>query len=92
VSPDGQCAYVTNYLDDNVSQYDVGAGGEFSPKSPATVAAVRPSRIALSPPASVPTTKDQCKQGGWKQFGFKNRGDAFASSNTVRGSRPAGCG
>jgi DNA-binding beta-propeller fold protein YncE len=39
VSPDGQSVYVANQAGDNVSQYDVGAGGGLSPKSPATVTA-----------------------------------------------------
>jgi len=29
----------------------------------------------------VPTTKDQCKGGGWKQFGFKNEGLCIAFVN-----------
>ncbi len=28
-----------------------------------------------------PTTKDQCKGGGWKQFGFKNQGQCIAFVN-----------
>ena len=39
VSPDGESVYVANVSSDNVSQYDVGAGGALSPKNPATVAA-----------------------------------------------------
>jgi hypothetical protein len=31
--------------------------------------------------AQVPTTKDQCKGGGWKQFGFKNQGQCIAFVN-----------
>ena len=38
MSPDGGSVYVTNFAG-GVSQYDVGAGGALSPKSPATVAA-----------------------------------------------------
>ena len=38
VSPDGGSVYVANDSRDSVSQYDVGAGGALSPKSPATVA------------------------------------------------------
>jgi hypothetical protein len=29
----------------------------------------------LPPPA--PTTKNQCKKGGWRQFGFKNQGQCI---------------
>ena len=50
MSPDGQSVYVTNILNGSVSQYDVGAGGQLSPKSPATVAAgVIPRVVAVSP-------------------------------------------
>ena len=31
--------------------------------------------------AQVPTTKDQCKGDGWKQFGFKNQGQCIAFVN-----------
>jgi DNA-binding beta-propeller fold protein YncE len=57
VSPDGQSVYVANNWSDNsqppsstVSQYDVGPGGELSPKSPATVpAGAWPYDVAVSP-------------------------------------------
>ena len=39
MSPDGTSVYVANINSDNVSQYDVGAGGALTPKSTATVAA-----------------------------------------------------
>jgi hypothetical protein len=33
---------------------------------------------SVSPPQPVlPTTKDQCKHGGWRQFGFKNQGQCI---------------
>ena len=35
--------------------------------------------------AQVPTTKDQCKGGGWKQFGFKNQGQCIAFVNHPHG-------
>ena len=31
--------------------------------------------------AQAPTTKDQCKGGGWQQFGFKNQGQCVAFVN-----------
>jgi DNA-binding beta-propeller fold protein YncE len=78
VSPDGESLYVTNQNSNNVSQYDVSAGGNLSPKNPATVAAGRgPTAVAVSPLARVPTTKEQCKHGGWRQFGFKNQGQCI---------------
>jgi len=80
VTPDGGSVYVANTGDffdpanDNVSQYDVGAGGALSPKSPPTVATGdRPFGVAVSP-LPRPTTKNQCMHGGWRQFGFKSQG------------------
>ncbi|MEK6327426.1 MAG: YncE family protein [Actinomycetota bacterium] len=88
VSPDGESVYVANRGNDseaclgnpgacgNVSQYDVGPGGKLSPKSPAKVATGTGGGavgVAVSP-GRVPTTKKQCKRGGWKQWGFKKRG------------------
>ena len=59
----------------------------------------------LDEPPGMPTTKDQCKKGGWKDFGvFKNQGDCVSSScrrgeptgrrlrhaNRVQGEPPSG--
>jgi uncharacterized repeat protein (TIGR01451 family) len=50
VSPDAQSVYVTNELDNTVSQYSVGSGGTLSPKTPATVATGSfPGEVAVSP-------------------------------------------
>jgi hypothetical protein len=35
--------------------------------------------VAVSPVAGVPTSKQQCKHGGWRQFGFKNQGQCIRS-------------
>ena len=82
VSPDGGSLYVTNTGDffdpanDSVSQYDIGAGGA-PPKNPPTVATGdRPFGVAVSP-LSQPTSKEQCKCGGWRQFDFKNQGQCM---------------
>jgi DNA-binding beta-propeller fold protein YncE len=49
VSPDGKSVYVTNFVDNTVSQYDVGAGGALTPKTPATVATgMGPLGVAVS--------------------------------------------
>src|SRR5438067_3892421 len=46
----GPFTYVTNQGGNNVSQYDVGAGGALTPKSPATVAAgTNPQGVVVSP-------------------------------------------
>ena len=59
VSPDGGSVYVTNVESDNVSQYDVGAGGALTPKSPATVAAGDArSRRRSARPASFDVTAE----------------------------------
>ena len=50
MSPDGRASTSPTSPDDSVSQYDVGAGGALSPKSPATVAAGGlPYGVAVSP-------------------------------------------
>ena len=83
VSPDGESVFVANFNSDNVSQYDVGAGGTLTPKSPATVAAgFRPTALAVTPAPRVPTSKEQCKNGGWRNFPqFKNQGQCIAFVN-----------
>jgi len=67
LSPDGNNAYVTNSANGlekgSVSQYDVGADGALTPKSPATVAAGdSPTAVAVRPtlgaPAPAPTIGD----------------------------------
>jgi DNA-binding beta-propeller fold protein YncE len=93
VSPDGRSVYIANSGNDPsdyphaVSQYDVGPGGELQPKSPPTVATgFNPRGVAVSPATTrVPSTKRQCKHGGWKQFGFKNQGRCIRF--VKRGSR-----
>jgi DNA-binding beta-propeller fold protein YncE len=55
VSPDGKSVYATNFprgsgSPTTVSQFNVGAGGTLSPKSPATVGAgIGPEGVAVSP-------------------------------------------
>jgi YVTN family beta-propeller protein len=79
VSPDGRSVYVGNTGSNSISQYDVGAGGALTPKSPATVAAgTNPFGVAVSPEVRVPTSKDQCKNGGYAQFGFASQGQCLA--------------
>jgi hypothetical protein len=84
VSADGKSVYVASGTVTNnfsVSQYDVGVGGTLSPKSPATVAAGRGPAfgIAVTPLPRLPTSKDQCKHGGWRTFPqFKNQGQCVA--------------
>jgi DNA-binding beta-propeller fold protein YncE len=83
VTPDGESAYVTNFQVNSVSQYDVDpASGALTPKSPATIASgTQPVQIAVTTPPRVPTSKAQCKHGGWRRFGFKNQGQCIAFVN-----------
>jgi DNA-binding beta-propeller fold protein YncE len=92
VSPDGGSVYVTNQTSDNVSQYGVGPGGVLLPKSPATVpAGDYPRALAVSPLPRVPTSKNQCTNGGWRNFpGFKNQGDCVSYVATKGKNPPAG--
>jgi hypothetical protein len=78
VSPDGRDVYVANRDGDSVSQYDVRAGGALMPMSPATVAAGDlPTGVAVTPLPRVPTSADQCRHGGWRDFGFESRLHCF---------------
>jgi DNA-binding beta-propeller fold protein YncE len=81
VTADGTSTYVTT--GSTVSQYTIDpVSGTLSPKSPAAVAAGAgfTTAIAVTPKPRVPTTKGQCKNGGWRQFGirFKNQGQCVA--------------
>jgi PKD repeat protein len=49
-SPDGGSAYVANSISNTVSQYDVGAGGQLTAKTPPTVqAGTGPDGVVVSP-------------------------------------------
>lgn len=80
ISGDGKSIYAANVGDNTVSQYSVDAEGALRPRSPPTLAAgINPIEIAVSPVARLPTTKGQCKHGGWRNFQqFKNQGDCVA--------------
>lgn len=92
VTPDGKSAYVTNtnffgtFAPGTVSQYDINpVTGALSPKTPDTVAAgFLPLGIAVTP-LPRPTSKAQCKNGGWRNFPqFKNQGDCVSFVNNGR--------
>ncbi len=86
VSPDGKSVYVANQGEvpnapGSVSQYDVNPlTGALSPSTPATVPAGNdPVAIAITPLPRVPTSKEQCKNGGWRNYPqFKNQGDCVS--------------
>jgi hypothetical protein len=76
--------YAANSFGDTVSQYSVDQPtGALSPKDPATVpAGDGPDGIAVTPAPRVPTSKEQCKDGGWRNFPqFKNQGQCIAFVN-----------
>jgi 6-phosphogluconolactonase len=83
VTPDGKSAYVTSeesFLG-TLSQYNIDPiTGGLTPKSPATVATGgRPEGVAVTPLPRVPTSKEQCKHGGWRNYPqFKNQGQCVA--------------
>jgi DNA-binding beta-propeller fold protein YncE len=84
VSPDGQSAYVTDQFFDEVVQFDIGAGGALSRKTPFTVpTGYDPLGIVATPPPRVPTRKDQCQNGRWHNFRqFRNQGDCVSFVQT----------
>jgi virginiamycin B lyase len=44
--------------------------------------------VDVQPPARTPTSKEQCKDGGWRAFGFRNQGQCIAF--VARGPKPPG--
>ena len=91
VSADGRSVYVTNSFSGTISQFDVSADGALAPKSPATVPAGNsPFMVAVSPLPRVPTSKNQCTNGGWRNFPrFKNQGDCVSYVATKGKNPPA---
>jgi hypothetical protein len=50
---------------------------------------ILPALVGGPPPVpEVPTAKEQCKKGGYEEFGFKNQGQCVAS--VQRGSKNLG--
>jgi YVTN family beta-propeller protein len=79
ITPDGARAYVTNESADNVSVIDT-ATNTVNTTIPVSF---EPFGIAITPAPKVPTSKEQCKHGGWKNFGppagpFKNQGQCVS--------------
>jgi DNA-binding beta-propeller fold protein YncE len=90
VSPDGRSVYVTNHQDESISQYDVGAGGRLSPKTPAAVATSgsTPGGIALSPDGKSAYVADS--KGFVLQFAIGPGGSlsALAPAKVAAGTAP----
>jgi 6-phosphogluconolactonase len=91
ISANGAHAYVVNYQTNVISQYNIDSlTGRLSPQATPTVATGSDDQgIAASPSPRVPTSKDQCKNGGWQSFGstFKNQGQCVAF--VERGPKPS---
>lgn len=50
MTPDGRNAYVANCNDGQIAQYDIGADGKLTPKTPFTIAAgACPTGMGLTP-------------------------------------------
>jgi hypothetical protein len=59
--------------------------------SPISVADVIEGSISIFDAPPLPTTKDQCKNGGWQTYGiFKNQGDCASFVATGGKNRPGG--
>jgi YVTN family beta-propeller protein len=78
IAPDGSRAYVTNGLDSTVSVIDTATN--------AVVATIPvgafPEAVAITPAPKVPKSKEDCKHGGYRNFGppagpFKNQGQCI---------------
>jgi hypothetical protein len=71
-----------------------GFGGRLPTDCSPLVAGVREEvssgDIVVTDAPPLPTTTDQCKNGGWAQFGFKNQGDCVSFVATRGKNPPAG--
>jgi hypothetical protein len=47
--------------------------------APVSAAEVIEGSITIVDAPPLPTSKEQCKQGGWRAFGFRNQGDCVTS-------------
>jgi YVTN family beta-propeller protein len=72
-------AYVTNENSNTVSVIDIATNTVVATIPVGEV----PIGVAITPAPQVPTSKEQCKHGGWKKFGppagpFKNQGQCVS--------------
>jgi YVTN family beta-propeller protein len=79
ITPDGTRVYVANQVDNTVSVIDTATNTVID----TIPLSVFPFRIALTPTPGSPATKDECKNGGWRDFGppagrFKNQGQCVS--------------
>jgi len=84
---------VSRFLRSGTYTFTVSAGDtygfRFGGTSSATVVVVLSGTFTVSPPEAPvdPVTKDDCKDGGWTAFGFKNQGQCVAFVETGHDSR-----
>ena len=92
VSQDGTRAYVSNPVSDSVFVVDLVALSVVAEvpvgDNPRGLAIQPPRRSTTGETAALPDTKDDCKDGGYQTFGFKNQGDcvSFVASRSNSGS------
>jgi len=81
ITPDGTRAYVTN------AQTDFNTVSVIATATNTVVASIPvgagPSGVAITPAPQAPTSKEECKHGGYKKFGppagpFKNQGQCVS--------------
>ena len=78
ITPDGTRAYVTDIISRTVSVIDTATNTVV-----ATSPIEEPFGIAITPAPQAPTSKEQCKNGGYLKFGppagpFKNQGQCVS--------------
>jgi|SRR5450759_184769 len=80
-TPDGKRVYVANFTSHDVSVIDTLTNTVVAPSIPV---GAYPFGVAITPlPKNNPTNKDQCKNGRWKTFGFKNQGQCIQYVNAL---------
>jgi YVTN family beta-propeller protein len=69
-------AYVSNFLSNSVTPIEVAT----NKPGPEIQVGIFPIEVAITLKPSLPTSKDECKNGGWENFGstFKNQGDCVS--------------
>src|SRR5205807_9428170 len=91
ITPDGSRAYVTIRDSNTITVVDTTTNTVVSsfPIACPTGIAIGPAPIPIptpTPQVGPPTSKDQCKNGGWQTFNtprrFKNQGDCIQFVNT----------
>lgn len=81
LTPHGTSAYVANYGSNTVSVIDTASDSVIDSIAVGT----NPTSVGITPGLGPPTSKEQCKNGGWQLFTFprefKNQGDCISYVN-----------